>query len=113
MTIDDFNDVTFEIFGTDYTIKVVDSLDNDERKDEALYGDFSSSKKLIRISKNVQDTAQSESELYRTLLHEVVHAIFDTGQYNSCFSDEPLVEWISRCIYSLLKQNIISKDYAR
>lgn len=113
MTIEDFNDVTFDIFGTEYIIKIVDTLDDSANEDEVIYGTTTDSNKLIKVAKNVQDVVQPEKEMYKTLLHEVIHAVLNTGQYNSCSVDEPLVEWISRCIYSLLKQNIISKDYAR
>lgn len=42
-----------------------------------------------------------------TFLHELMHVILSTGQYNNCNNDEPLVEWLARCIYSLKNQNII------
>ena len=45
------------------------------------------------------------------MLHELTHSILDTGGYNNSSSDEPLVEWIARCLNSLLKQNVF--DYAK
>lgn len=41
------------------------------------------------------------------MLHEIVHSIFQTGQYMSCDNDEPLVEWTARCLKALKQQHII------
>ena len=52
---------------------------------------------------------QPDLEIYITLVHEIIHAILDTGQYFEESQKEPLVEWIARCIISLLKQDILCK----
>lgn len=107
MNIEDFNNKQFDIFGTTYIIKFVDTLD---KEDNLLhYGCTVGNTKEIRISKEVMKTKQPDSELYITLVHEIVHVILDTGQWFEESSNEPLVEWLARCIISLLKQDILCK----
>ena len=52
---------------------------------------------------------QPDLEIYITLVHEIIHAVLDTGQYLEESQKEPLVEWLARCIISLLKQDILCK----
>ena len=103
MKIEDFNNKQFDIFGTVFTIKLVDTLDED---DKLLHYGLTEE---IRISKEVMKTKQPDSELYVTLVHEIIHAVLDTGQYLEESQKEPLVEWLARCIISLLKQDILCK----
>lgn len=107
MKIEDFNNKQFDIFGTVFTIKLVDTLD---KEDNMLhYGLTEGNTKEIRISKEVMKAKQPDSELYVTLVHEIIHAILDTGQYLEESQKESLVEWLARCIISLLKQDILCK----
>ena len=46
----------------------------------------------------------SEKTIKLTLLHEIMHAICGTGQYNDYSNDEPFIEWLANCIYSLKEQ---------
>ena len=107
MNIENFNNKQFDIFGTTFTIKLVDTLD---ANDNLLhYGLTEGNTKEIRISKEVMKAKQPDSELYLTLVHEIVHVILDTGQWLEESGKEPLVEWLARCIISLLKQDILCK----
>lgn len=36
------------------------------------------------------------------LIHELIHAILEEGQYSDPSSDEPMVEWLARSIKSLI-----------
>ena len=107
MRIEDFNNKQFDIFGTIFTIKLVDTLDEDDNN--LHYGLTEDNIKEIRISKEVMKAKQPDSEIYITLVHEIIHAILDTGQYFEESQKEPLVEWLTRCIISLLKQDILCK----
>ena len=107
MNIENFNNKQFDIFGTIFTIKLVDTLD--ENDNNLHYGITEGNTKEIRISKEVMKVKQSDSEIYITLVHEIIHAILDTGQYFEESQKEPLVEWLARCIISLLKQDILCK----
>ena len=73
------------------------------------YGITECNTKEIRISKEVMKAKQSDSEIYITLVHEIIHAVLDTGQYLEESQKESLVEWLARCIISLLKQDILCK----
>lgn len=107
MNIEDFNNKQFDIFGTIFTIKLVDTLDEEDNL--LHYGLTKGNTKEIRISKEVMKAKQPDSEIYVTLVHEIVHAVLDTGQYLEESQKEPLVEWLARCIISLLKQDILCK----
>ena len=107
MNIEDFNNKQFDIFGTVFTIKLVDTLDEDDNN--LHYGITECNTKEIRISKEVMKAKQPDSDIYITLVHEIIHAILDTGQYLEESQKEPLVEWLARCIISLLKQDILCK----
>ena len=107
MKIEDFNNKQFDIFGTVFTIKLVDTLDEDDKL--LHYGLTEGNTKEISISKEVMKVKQPDSEIYVTLVHEIIHAVLDTGQYLEESQKEPLVEWLARCIISLLKQDILCK----
>lgn len=107
MNIENFNNKQFDIFGTIFTIKLVDTLDADDNL--LHYGITEGNTKEIRISKEVMKVKQPDSEVYVTLVHEIVHVVLDTGQYLEESQKEPLVEWLARCIISLLKQDILCK----
>ena len=107
MRIEDFNNKQFDIFGTVFTIKLVDTLDEDDNN--LHYGLTEDNTKEIRISKEVMKAKQPDSEIYITLVHEIIHAVLNTGQYLKKKKKEPLIEWLTRCIISLLKQDILCK----
>ena len=107
MNIEDFNNKQFDIFGTVFTIKLVDTLDEDDNN--LHYGLTEDNTKEIRISKEVIKAKQPDSEIYITLVHEIIHAVLNTGQYLEESQKEPLIEWLTRCIISLLKQDILCK----
>ena len=107
MNIEDFNNKQFDVFGTVFTIKLVDTLDAEDNM--LHYGLTEGNTKEIRVSKEVMKSKQPDSEIYVTLVHEVVHAVLDTGQWLEESQKEALVEWLTRCIISLLKQGILCK----
>ena len=107
MNIEDFNNKQFNIFGTVFTIKLVDTLDEDDNN--LHYGLTEDNTKEIRISKEVIKAKQPDSEIYITLVHEIIHAVLNIGQYFEESQKEPLIEWLTRCIISLLKQDILCK----
>ena len=55
----------------------------------------------------VDEVVDEKDEIELTVLHGIVHSIFQTGQYMSCDNDEPLVEWTARCLKALKEQHII------
>ena len=107
MKIENFNNKQFDVFGTVFTIKLVDTLDKED--DMLHYGLTEGNTKEIRISKEVMKAKQPDSEIYVTLVYEIIHAVLDTGQYLEESQKESLIEWLARCIISLLKQDILCK----
>ncbi len=97
---------SFNIFGSKYRIKFVDNVLDEESN--WIYGKTDASSKEILISTKLSNGKDvQENEILITLYHEIMHAILLTGQYISSSGDEPLVEWLARCILSLKNQKIL------
>lgn len=97
---------SFNIFGSKYRIKFVDNVLDE--KGDWIYGKVDTSSKEIQISIKLSNGKDvQENEILITLYHEIIHAILLTGQYINSSSDEPLVEWLARCILSLKSQKIL------
>jgi hypothetical protein len=97
---------SFNIFGSKYRIKFVDNVLNEEG--DWTYGKIDTYSKEIQVSIKLSNGKDmQENEILITLYHEIIHAILSAGQYiNSC-NDEPLVEWLAKCILSLKDQKIL------
>lgn len=96
----EYKDRTIDIFGSKWKLKFVDKIDLED--DSNPDGITDANKRLIAVSTN-----QSDNEIIITLLHELIHAILDTGQYLSSSQNEPMVEFVARSLYSLTKQGLI------
>ena len=96
INIEAFNNKQFDIFGTTFTIKLVDTLDADDNL--LHYGLTKGNIKEVIISRKVIKAKQPDSELYLTLVHEIVHIILDTGQWLEESGNE-----------ALLKQDVLCK----
>lgn len=96
----EYKDRTIDIFGSKWKLKFVDKIDLED--DSNPDGITDANKRLIAVSTN-----QSDNEVMITLLHELIHAILDTGQYLSSSQNEPMVEFVARSLYSLTKQGLI------
>ena len=97
---------SFNIFGTKYKIKFVDNVLDEEGN--WMYGRVDTSSKEIQVSIKLSNGKDvQENEILITLYHEIIHAILLTGQYVNSSNDEPLVEWLARCILSLKNQKIL------
>lgn len=98
----------FNLFGSKWTIKFVKNVMSDNREPVWLFGKTDDSKRLILISTHdSDDTPLPASEIRITILHELSHAILGTGQYLNCNADEPLVEWLARCIFALMESGTL------
>ena len=108
MDIQKLHNKKIDIFGAKYTIKIVDKIE-----DETGYyrGMIYHGKRIIELARCADNVRISDNEIIETLLHEINHAIFATGQYLNLNDDEPLVEWLARCYYSILFNQKIFKDY--
>lgn len=101
------NSKTINIFGTTYTIEYVDKIEIDN-PNAWRFGEENSASHTIQIcTKLYNGLPIGKEEINKNMMHEIIHAILDEGQYFSESSNEPLVEWLARCIYSILKQDIL------
>lgn len=96
----EYKDRTIDIFGSKWKLKFVDKIDLEDDLNPDGITDVN--KRLIAVSTN-----QSDNEVMITLLHELIHAILDTGQYLNSSQNEPMVEFVARSLYSLTKQRLI------
>lgn len=96
----EYKDRTIDIFGSKWKLKFVDKIDLED--DSNPDGITDANKRLIAVSTN-----QSDNEVMITLLHELIHAILDTGQYLNSSQNEPMAEFVARSLYSLTKQRLI------
>ena len=112
MNIEDFNNKQFDVFGSKWTINIVDNIepevDEDGYKHHYAGMTYNATQK-IKIARTVREEKLSNEIMYKTLVHELVHAICNTGVYFEKSNDEPFVEFMARGILSLLKQDLICK----
>ena len=108
MDIQKLHNKKIDIFGSKYTIKIVDKIEdeNGQYRGMSYHG-----KLIIELARYADNVKISNNEIIKTLLHEINHAILNTGQYLNLSHDEPLIEWIARCYYSILFNQKIFKDY--
>jgi Zn-dependent peptidase ImmA (M78 family) len=101
----EFKDKTINIFGSKYKIKFVEDCSNE---DLFRFGVCNHVQKTILIAiKDDKGNNLPPEEIKLTLYHELIHAILMTGQYLNSNKDEFLVEWLARCLNSLIKQKIL------
>lgn len=100
-TIKEFKNKTINIFGSKWKIMFVDSIEVEDGA--SVDGLTDSTNRVISIC-----TKQTKNEIEITLLHELIHAILNTGQYLQSSKDEPMVEFLARSFLALIKQGILS-----
>lgn len=103
-----FTNKEFDLFGVKWTIKYVDKLEETSKENGYFFGVSHVDSATIQVALlDSKGKPLSESAIRLTLLHELVHAILGSGGYENSTHDEPMVEWLARCINSLQKQKVI------
>ena len=98
-------DFYFKIFNTTWTVSFIDNFKDETKDGEFRLGDTNYELNSIRIAtKTKEGKPLSEKTIQLTVLHEIMHAICGTGQYNDYSNDEPFIEWLANCIYSIKEQ---------
>ena len=98
-------DFYFTIFNSTWTVSFVDAVKTDDEKD-FVFGITCGPQNRIEVAtKDSAGNKLPETTVRLTVLHEMIHAILDEGQYNDASLDEPMIEWLANCIYSLKQQN--------
>lgn len=103
----EYKNRTVNVFGVKYTLKYVKKIQQ-EQKDCYIVGVCNSSKNLIEIATHdIDGKPIKEDYIKTTVLHELIHAILNEGQYSNASSDEPLVELLAKCLFNIIfKQKI-------
>lgn len=111
MDIEKLHNKKFNIFGSVWTIKIVDTIEGEVQEDGMHYycGMTYDSSRIIELARNVYGDKMTKDEMFKTLCHELVHAILDSGAYHRCSGEEPMVEFLGRAIAELVRQNILCK----
>lgn len=99
----------FEIMGTKYIAEFLGEVKKDNEEEgiisEGLCDSANRSIKVVTKRPDGKDLPKEDIE--KNFLHELFHAILDEGQYLEQSNNEPMVEWLARCTYSLLQQRVI------
>lgn len=106
-----FKNFSFTLFGDKWKVKFMDVIEQPSYlvaegsyTDGMCFGE----KYEIHVATKFRDGSPKSFEcVQKTLMHELVHAIFSSGQYINQTGDEPLVEWCAKAILSLQKQKVI------
>ena len=112
MNIEDFNNNQFDIFGSKWTINIVDNIEPEVDEDSYKHhyaGMTYNAIQKIEIARTVRGEKLSNEIMCKTLIHELVHVICNTGAYFEKSNDESFVEFMARGIISLIYQNILCK----
>ena len=101
---------SYKLFDEKWEIEYVDSIPVNDKYD-FLFGESNGIDRKIKVAtKYSDDTPLDNITIDISRIHEIVHSIFTAGQYMRENNDEPLIEWVAKCIYSLLRQGILSCD---
>ena len=97
------------LFGTEYLIKYVDEITMEKEGDtQSTEGLCDSANRIISVAmKQPDNNPMPNFDIRKNTLHELFHAILDEGQYLDLSDDEPLVEWLARCMTSILDQGVL------
>lgn len=99
MDIQKLHNKKIDIFGTKYTIKIVDRIEDENGYYRGMtYHD----KCIIELARYADNIRIRDNEIIETLLHEINNAILATGQYLNFNDDEPLVERIARLLCNIV-----------
>lgn len=110
MDMEKLHNRKFKIFGSIWTIKIVDTIEEEEEDGRHYYlGMTYNATKVIELARNVYGAKITKNEMFKTFCHELIHAILNTGSYYKSSSDEPMVEFLGRGIAELIKQNVLCK----
>lgn len=94
---------SFKLFDTKWSVEHCDTI---EDGDNWSWGREDNGAKLIKIGKKDPSGNEFKDDIVKiTYYHELIHAILDEGSYFNESENEPMVEWIAKCLASLSTQN--------
>lgn len=101
--------INFTLFKEPWTINFYDNVDQ-EGAEDGSYVDgwcWSEEHKIDIATKTKKGKPKSARDVELVKLHELVHCILGSGSYFQSNSDEPMVEWIAKCLLDLKEQKIL------
>lgn len=105
LILSNMTDFYFKIFNSTWTVTFIDNFKEETKEGEFKFGETDYENNRIRIAtKTKKGDALPEKTIELTVLHEMMHAICGTGQYGAYSEDEPFMEWLANCIYSIKEQ---------
>lgn len=80
---------SYNLFGSTWKIQKIQFVDEVVGENNKwLFGETESPSRVITVSIKKPDGSKlSKDEIELTVLHEIVHSIFQTGQYMNCDED--------------------------
>ena len=98
----------FDLFGDVWEVRFVKGWIKDEENHWYAGMTYHGSRRIDVCVSDDNDKKRSDDEIGDTLLHEIMHAINSSGQYvqgnyDETCNSEPYVEWVAKCIWSLIK----------
>ena len=99
----------FNLFGTEYLVNYCDEIKEEhEDENQVTEGLCDSANQIISVAmKRLDGNPPNNFTIRKNTLHEFFHAILNEGQYIELSNDEPLVEWLARCMTSILDQGVL------
>ena len=95
-----------KIGNSTWKVKILDKVNKDE--ENYWLGSSNSLYKTIEVSTKYPDNTDLEYiTKLETYYHEIIHSIFSEGQYFDEEKNEPLVEWVAKCLAQLKLQDAI------
>lgn len=52
-----------------------------------------------------QNNQLPDNQIKTTVVHELVHLFLDSGEYGKYSNNEPMVEWLAKCITEVIIKN--------
>lgn len=97
----------FKVFNTKYNVVFTEEptqLENDNFE----FGNCRPTETYVTVAKNGIDKKPLDKQDYeKNAMHEIAHAILGEGGYINTSDDEPLVEWLARCMYDI----VVNQDF--
>lgn len=101
----EYKNRTIKIFDTQWKIKFLDKVYTDENK--WVFGLSVGAERTLYVSlKDANGKPLKDSEIQDTIIHEILHAVLDTLCFFDVSTNEPAVEWLTKCLVQLEKQGI-------
>jgi hypothetical protein len=98
--------INFRLLDTQIILRFVDKIEDDEKRYYGLTQYKLSYVDVQIATKDNDGNDLSEDTIKATILHELIHVIFDKMYFRTESDNESLVEWTAQSLHSILKQGL-------